>query len=139
MNANEILGRAVEILDSGNRWVKYNNAVDKDGKFCSIFSPSAVKWDIQGALLLAHFESGVRDFTEYHKAYEMARDNIPTSFRNRDIEDWNDFGDFDSAVSVLKGAGIPPVNPPEETVITVLGSELGFMFATEDNKTLIRI
>lgn len=135
MNAEELLNKAIEILAGGSNWVKYDNAVDVDGKFCPIHSKKAVKWDIYGALRRAHYESGNRSWKPFHEAYETAKKNIPQSFRNRDIEDWNDFGDFKSAISILTGGAIPPDIPDE--IIQVIGTEDGFIFFTDSQALLL--
>ena len=93
-------------------------------------SPRAVKWDIFGALKKAHYESGNESWEEFHIAYNSAKNNIPDDFHNRDIEDWNDYGDFASAISIYSGKGIlpkppkpPKPNPNPSTADEVLGSK----------------
>lgn len=131
MDAKALLARAIAILDGGAKWVKYRNAVDVKGNPVPIMSPRAVAWDIFGALKKAHYESGNDSWEEYHIAYKSAKDNIPDDFRNRDIEDWNDYGDFASAISIYSGKGILPKPPkpptpqpnPPSGVEEVLGSK----------------
>lgn len=128
MDAKALLARAIAILDGGAKWVKYRNAVDAKGNPVPIMSPRAVAWDIFGALKKAHYESGNDSWEEYHIAYNSAKNNIPEDFRNRDIEDWNDYGDFASAISIYSGKGILPKPPkpnpnPPTTVDEVLGSK----------------
>lgn len=131
MDAKALLARAIAILDGGAKWVKYRNAVDVKGNPVPIMSSRAVAWDIFGALKKAHYESGNDSWEEYHIAYNSAKNNIPEDFRNRDIEDWNDYGDFASAISIYSGKGILPKPPkppkpnpnPPTTVDEVLGSK----------------
>lgn len=130
MDAKALLARAIAILDGGAKWVKYRNAVDVKGNPVPIMSPRAVAWDIFGALKKAHYESGNESWEEYHIAYNSAKNNIPEDFRNRDIEDWNDYSDFASAISIYSGKGILPKPPkpnpkpnPPTTVDEVLGSK----------------
>lgn len=111
MDAKALLARAIAILDGGAKWVKYRNAVDAKGNPVPIMSPRAVAWDIFGALKKAHYESGNVSWEEYHIAYNSAKNNIPEDFHNRDIEDWNDYGDFASAISIYSGKGILPKPP----------------------------
>lgn len=130
MDAKALLARAIAILDGGAKWVKYRNAVDVKGNPVPIMSLRAVAWDIFGALKKAHYESGNESWEEYHIAYNSAKNNIPDDFHNRDIEDWNDYGDFASAISIYSGKGIlpkppkPDPNPPKpSTADEVLGSK----------------
>lgn len=126
MDAKALLARAIAILDGGAKWVKYRNAVDVKGNPVPIMSPRAVAWDIFGALKKAHYESGNESWEEYHIAYNSAKNNIPEDFRNRDIEDWNDYGDFASAISIYSGKGIlpkPPKPPKPSMADEVLGSK----------------
>ena len=130
MDAKALLARAIAILDGGAKWVKYRNAVDVKGNPVPIMSPRAVAWDIFGALKKAHYESGNDSWEEYHIAYNSAKNNIPEDFRNRDIGDWNDYGDFASAISIYSGKGILPKPPkpnpkpnPPTTVDEVMGSK----------------
>lgn len=130
MDAKALLARAIAILDGGAKWVKYRNAVDAKGNPVPIMSPRAVAWDIFGALKKAHYESGNVSWEEYHIAYNSAKNNIPDDFHNRDIEDWNDYGDFASAISIYSGKGIlpkppkPDPKPPKpSTADEVLGSK----------------
>lgn len=127
MDAKALLARAIAILDGGAKWVKYRNAVDVKGNPVPIMSPRAVAWDIFGALKKAHYESGNESWEEFHIAYNSAKKNIPEDFHNRDIEDWNDYGDFASAISIYSGKGIPPKppkpNPNPSTADEVLGSK----------------
>ena len=130
MDAKALLARAIAILSGGAKWVKYRNAVDEKGRPVPIMSPRAVKWDIFGALKKAHYESGNESWEEFHIAYNSAKNNIPDDFHNRDIEDWNDYGDFASAISIYSGKGIlpKPPNPPKpnpnpSTADEVLGSK----------------
>lgn len=130
MDAKALLARAIAILDGGAKWVKYRNAVDVKGNPVPIMSPRAVAWDIFGALKKAHYESGNDSWEEYHIAYNSAKNNIPEDFRNMDIEDWNDYGDFASAISIYSGKGILPKPPkpnpkpnPPTTVDEVMGSK----------------
>ena len=122
LDAKGLLARAVEILQGGSSWVKYDNAVDGEGKFSPIHNKNSVKWDIYAALRKAHEESGNPTWKEWQEAYKMAKDAIPQSFRNRDIEDWNDYGDFAAAIGILGGVAGP--NQPEPTV-GVLGTHSG--------------
>lgn len=138
MNAKELLQRAVEILDKGSAWVKFDNAVDANDKFSPILNSKSMKWDIYGALRKAQEESGNRDWREWQIAYDVAKKAIPASFRNRDIEDWNDIGDFKAAISVYLEAGNLP-DPDPDIEILVLGDETGRMFTTEDQITTISI
>lgn len=138
MNAKELLARALDILDKGSAWVKFDNAVDDNDKFSPIHNKQSVKWDIYGALRKAHEESGNLNWREWQIAYEVAKKAIPPSFRNRDIEDWNDIGDFKTAISVYLEAGNLP-DPDPDIEILVLGDELGQMFTTEDQITTISI
>lgn len=127
MDAKALLARAIAILDGGAKWVKYRNAVDVKGNPVPIMSPRAVAWDIFGALKKAHYESGNESWEEFHIAYNSAKNNIPDDFHNRDIEDWNDYGDFASAISIYSGKGIlpkpPKPNPNPSTADEVLGSK----------------
>lgn len=130
MDAKALLARAIAILDGGAKWVKYRNAVDVKGNPVPIMSPRAVAWDIFGALKKAHYESGNESWEEFHIAYNSAKNNIPDDFHNRDIEDWNDYGDFASAISIYSGKGIlpkppkpPKPNPNPSTADVVLGSK----------------
>lgn len=129
MDAKALLARAIAILDGGAKWVKYRNAVDAKGNPVPIMSPRAVAWDIFGALKKAHYESGNDSWEEYHIAYNSAKNNIPEDFHNRDIEDWNDYGDFASAISIYSGKGIlpkppkPNPKPNPSTADEVLGSK----------------
>nr|DAV92122.1 MAG TPA: hypothetical protein [Caudoviricetes sp.] len=127
MDAKALLARAIAILSGGVNWVKYRNAVDDKGRPVPIMSPRAVKWDIFGALKKAHYESGNESWEEFHIAYNSAKNNIPDDFHNRDIEDWSDYGDFASAISIYSGKGIlpkpPKPNPNPSTADEVLGSK----------------
>lgn len=128
--ANELLASAAAIVASAATWVKYDNATNGSGRFVPIGNQNAEKFDVYGALLKAHWESGNTSWVEFHEAYDVARSRIPADFRNRDIEDWNDWGTFENAIHVLTGGGNIPTPPPKpkpkpdpEIIVTVLGTE----------------
>lgn len=144
MDAEQLLARAVTILGGGTNWTKFANARDINDLWCPVMSTRAVKWDIFGALFKAHAETGEKNWREYQKAYDIARSRIPLSWRrlrkgNEDLEHWNDYGDYASAVSVLGGDGGSVTPQPQPTKIeNVLGERDGTLF-TDSKDVLTKV
>lgn len=87
---NTIKAEMITLLAGGANWTKGANARTAAGKPCSALSPDAVSFDIYGALLKAVSDSGQTNHAILQKVYTCLRDNIPSDYKNRDVESWND-------------------------------------------------
>jgi hypothetical protein len=90
MSAATLKAAALAILNSGNAWCKGCGARDVNGLPCPPLSSRAVKWDVEGALLKAQHNSVEPNWSSYHSVYGTLRSKIPGSFKNSDVESYND-------------------------------------------------
>lgn len=100
MTPAELRSAIDTLLDGGNAWCKGANARTAAGLPCAPRSADAVEWDLMGAIIKA-FE-GESDYTSYHAVLKDLTQNIPSSFKSRDIEAWNDemdWSDLEDALS----------------------------------------
>ena len=88
---NALKAAALALLGgSGADWSEGATARDAVGNPCAPLSPNAVSWDIMGALIAAN--EGNSNYTNYNLVYKHLQGNIPSEFKNRDIESYNDSG-----------------------------------------------
>jgi len=101
MSAVTLKAAALAILgDSGANWTRGALARTSTDKPCSPLNPSAVKFDVMGALIVAQKNSSEPDLSSYHAVYNLLRSKIPVDRRNRDIEAYNDATDW-AGISAL--------------------------------------
>jgi hypothetical protein len=100
MSAATLKAAALAILASGNAWCKGCCARDVNGLPCPPLSSRAVAWDVEGALLKAQHDSSETNWTNYHSVYGTLRSKIPGSYKNTDVESYND-GVAWSAIAAL--------------------------------------
>lgn len=108
MNHTDLVSAILTLLNGGNAWCKGANARDSSGRPCSPLSPNAVQWDFMGALIKSY--EGVSDYTEYHKVLSDLTANIPLSYKNRDIESFNDDAEWGDLVSLTQFVNIKGLN-----------------------------
>ena len=101
MSVETLLTDAFAILADGSAWTQGANARDVDGKPVPILSPNAEKWDAFGALQRALYANGSPVMRDFHGAYGAMRDRIPTYFKGRDIEKWNDSATSFAELSII--------------------------------------
>lgn len=100
MTPAELRSAVITLLNGGNAWCKGAGARDANGLPCPPRSPNAVEWDLTGAIIKA-FE-GETDYTSYHVVLKELADNIPTSFKSRDLDAWNDSIEWDDLTSAME-------------------------------------
>lgn len=118
MTMDDLKAEMLIILGSGANWCKRSNARDSLENPCPIGAETAVKWDIFGALLKAHWNLQATDFKAYHDQYERMKANIPQDYKNRDIESFNDDTDWNG---ILKLLGEDSTTTPKRVRGTVSG------------------
>lgn len=102
MSIETIKADILNILGAnGVNWCKGSCAVDSEGITCAIRSINAKKWDVFGALVLANGDN--KNFGDYHAVYNYLRSNIPVTYKNSDIESYNDDTDFNGILSLITG------------------------------------
>ena len=97
-NKREIqaIERTLEILDSPKKWIKYQNALDKDGY--SVFPPnnSAICWCLNGAIYKALWEQDITNrqwknsFDKINNAICEAVNLPPPSYNEYEHVEFND-------------------------------------------------
>ena len=90
MTAATLKAATLAILGDGASWTQGALARKADGKPCSPFHQDAVEWDVMGALIKAQLESTEPNYASYQLVYDDLRGNIPGSYKNQDIESYND-------------------------------------------------
>ena len=103
--SNILYPEIMSILSSGSAWCKGACARDVEGLMCPILSPKAVQWDLYGATLLAHHRSGQHpDYTVFHDALKTMGEAIPSSYKSRDLDAYNDdstWADIQAIIATL--------------------------------------
>jgi hypothetical protein len=89
------------LLSNGSAWTQKALARDASALPCSPLHPDAEKWDIMGALIKVHAESGEKGFTFYHALYNQMSEAIPLDRKNRDIEAFNDTATWSEVAALL--------------------------------------
>lgn len=90
MTIDELRAEMLSILGNGANWCKGSNARKADNTPCPIGNPSAAQWDIYGALWLANYNLDAPDWSTFHELYERMSNNLPHTYKNKDIESYND-------------------------------------------------
>ena len=101
MSAQDLINSAISILASEDDWCKGSCARKADGKACPIGHPDAVSWDIYGALVKAHWASAESNFAFLNEANLLLTSRIPSDYKSRDIEAWNDDSSFADVINLL--------------------------------------
>lgn len=101
MSVAALRAEMLSILAGGAAWCQKTNAEDATGKPCPIGNGSAVKWDVFGALLEAKRNLNLPTWQEYHELYDYMESKIPSTYRNRDIESYNDDTDFAGILAII--------------------------------------
>lgn len=89
----ELLTATQAVLGTESEWCKGAGARKVSGLPCAPLNPDAVSWDIWGALVKASVDIGASLETR-NLVYKYLRDNIPSDYKNRDIESYNDAIEF---------------------------------------------
>lgn len=101
MSSQDLIDAAIATLATASDWCQGACARKADGVACPIGHPDAVAWDIYGALVKAHWDSSDQDFTFLTEAYETLSGRIPSDYKSRDIEAWNDDSDYNTVMNLL--------------------------------------
>ena len=103
MSATDLITQVKTILATEAKWCKGANARDAAGIYCGAGNPNAVAFDIYGALQKASLEADAPNYRDMNEAYILLRDAIPATYKNRDIESWNDDATFADVQALLNG------------------------------------
>ena len=90
MSEATLKAATLALLDNGLGWTKNANARLGDNKPCSAMQAGAVVFDIMGALIRAQADSTEPNLVSYHAVYNTLRSKIPTTYKNEDLESYND-------------------------------------------------
>ena len=103
---NEFLDIILNVLDSGNNWCKNFNAINNDSHMVSALHPTAVKWDIVGAVLVAQSQmNATKHYGNYWTVLKLLTASIPTGYKSRDLEAYNDdceWSDIEALISAAR-------------------------------------
>lgn len=99
MTSTQLVAAILALLDNGNSWCKGTNARDAAGLPCSPMSSFAIEWDIMGALIKAY--EGQTNYTAYHEVLQGLTSKIPSDFKSRDLEAYNDDVDWSAIAALL--------------------------------------
>ncbi len=101
MSVAALKAEMISILGGGANWCQHANAQNSNGEPCPIGNGDAIKWDIFGALLQAKRNLDLPTWQEYHELYNEMESKIPSTYRNRDIESYNDDTDFTGVLALI--------------------------------------
>ena len=101
MSVAALKAEMITILAGGANWCQKANALNSNGRPCPIGNLDAIKWDIFGALLQAKRNLDLPTWLEYHILYEEMRSRIPPTYKNQDIESYNDDTDFAGILALI--------------------------------------
>ena len=90
MSTETLKAATLAILADGANWTQKANARLADDKSCSPTHPDATKWDVMGALIKAQKDSIEPNYVSYHAVYADLRSKIPDTYKNTDLESYND-------------------------------------------------